>query len=64
MLGVTEILAFLDTNMLVSQNSRVGGIAQRMAQRECFRVTVEYRLYTIYLAQQFQYLSLLETLSL
>ena len=30
-LGVTQILAFLDTNMLVSptQNSHVGGIAQR-----------------------------------
>ena len=29
-LGVTQILAILDTNMLVSptQNSRVGGIAQ------------------------------------
>ena len=31
--GATQTLAFLDTNMLVSptQNSRVGGIAQREA---------------------------------
>ena len=41
-LGVMQILGYLDTNMLVSatQNSRIGGIAQC----KCFRVTVEYRL--------------------
>ena len=48
--GVMQILAFLDTNMLVSpkQNSRVWGIVgvlpNTTAQRECFCVTVEYRL--------------------
>ena len=44
-LGVMQILAFLDTNMLVSptQNSHVRGIAQR----ECFHVAVEYRLYSL-----------------
>ena len=28
MLGVMQMLAYLDTNMLVSPNSRIGGIAQ------------------------------------
>ena len=39
------VLAFLDTNMLVSltQNSHIGAITQY----ECFRVAVEYRLYNI-----------------
>ena len=38
--GVKQMLAFLDSNMLVypTQNSRIGGIAQH----ESFRVTVEY----------------------
>ena len=40
-LGETQILAFLDTSMLVSPTQNSGGIAQR----GCFRVAVEYRLY-------------------
>ena len=40
--GGTQILAFLDTNMLVSprQNCGVGGLSQR----EWFCIAVEYRL--------------------
>ena len=44
-LGVTQVLAFLDTNMLVSptQNSRVGGIAQHDV-RDFVLHAVGYRL--------------------
>ena len=44
--GVTQIFAFLDTNMSVSptRNSGVGGLGQRMAPTRKFCVTVEYRL--------------------
>ena len=39
-------VGYLDTNMLVlvTQKSRVGGIAQREPQHEGFRVAVEYGL--------------------
>ena len=46
-LGATQLLVFLDTNMLVSpmQNSCVGGIAQCDGPtRMFFHVAVEYRL--------------------
>ena len=44
--GETQILAFSDTNMLVSptQNSGVGGLSQRQGPTQLFRVPVEYRL--------------------
>ena len=44
--GVTQILAFLDTNMLVSptRNSDVGGLDHRKAPMRKFCVAVEYRL--------------------
>ena len=44
--GNLQILAFLDTNMVVSpmQNSCVGGLPNTMAQCKCFCVAVEYRL--------------------
>ena len=42
----TQILAFSDTNMLVSptQNSGVGGLSQRQGPTQLFCVAVEYRL--------------------
>ena len=41
-LGVTQVLAFLDTNMLVFPTLKIcmGGLSQR----DSFHVTVEYRL--------------------
>ena len=44
--GETQILAFSDTNMLVSptQNSGVGGLSQRQGPTQLFCVAVEYRL--------------------
>ena len=44
--GETRILAFSDTNMLVSpaQNSGVGGLSQRQGPTQLFCVAVEYRL--------------------
>ena len=46
--GETQILAFSDTNMLVSptQNSGVGGLSQRQGPTQLFCVAVEYRLKT------------------
>ena len=45
-LGVTQILAFLDTNMLVysMQNFAFGVLSNAHPQREKFCVSVEYRL--------------------
>ena len=45
-LGVTPILAFLDTNMLVypKQNFALGVLANARTQRKCFCIVVEYRL--------------------
>ena len=44
--GEKQILAFSDTNMLVSltQNSGVGGLSQRQGPTQLFCVAVEYRL--------------------
>ena len=45
-LGVTQILVFLDTKLLVSpmRNSRVGGLDQRKVPTRKICVAVEYRL--------------------
>ena len=44
--GEMQILAFSDTNMLVSptQNSGVGGLSQSQGPMQLFCVAVEYRL--------------------
>ena len=47
--GETQILAFSDTNMLVSptQNSGVGGLSQSQGPTQLFCVAVEYRLKSV-----------------